>query len=76
LAALYAAGALKNGVLKERLREHDIRASTASADKEHAQERLGQKNKSSADAYIRSKDVTVVTPLPKNIQQQAVYLNW
>jgi DNA-binding helix-hairpin-helix protein with protein kinase domain len=59
--------ALKDGVLKERFREHDIRATTASADKEHAQERLGQKNKSSTDAYIRSKNVTVVKPLPKNI---------
>jgi integrase len=63
----YMRRALKDGVLKERFREHDIRASTASADKEHAQERLGQKNKSSTDAYIRSKNVTVVKPLPKNI---------
>jgi integrase len=63
----YMRRALKEGILQERFREHDIRASTGSADPEHAQQRLGQKNKSSTDAYIRSKNVTVIKPLPKNI---------
>ncbi len=59
--------ALSSGILAQRFTEHDIRAATGSADPQNAQARLGQKNKSSTDAYLRSKAVTRIEPLPKNI---------
>lgn len=47
----------------ERFTEHDIRAKTATDDPTNARVRLGHKNQSMTDAYIRDRDVEYSTPL-------------
>ncbi len=59
--------AIASGTLKERFTEHDIRAKTATDDPVQAQQRLGHKNRSMTDRYVKSRKVTKVTALVKNI---------
>lgn len=59
--------ALGAGVIKERFTEHDIRAKTATDDPLSAQQRLGHKNRSMTDRYIKVRKVEKVKPLAKNI---------
>lgn len=57
----YMAKAVAAGI--ERYTEHDIRAKTATDDPANARVRLGHKNQSMTDAYIRDRDVEYSTPL-------------
>lgn len=64
LKTAYARWAAAGG---ERFHEHDIRATTATADKEGAQLRLGHTKQSTTDIYLRAFDVPTVTPLDTQI---------
>jgi integrase len=55
------------GVLKERFTEHDIRAKTATDDPLNAQQRLGHKNRTMTDRYVKVRKVEKVKPLARNI---------
>ena len=57
--------AIETGALKERFTEHDIRAKTATDDPLNAQQRLGHKNRSMTDRYVRVRQIEKVMPLAK-----------
>lgn len=60
--------ALSSGVLSERFREHDIRATHATAAEDdhglNATDQLLHDNPNQKKAYLRSKKATTITPLP------------